>query len=97
MATLHIVRQSAFNTNDFALCLQVLGNDDVISFIDDGCYNLQHNLINDIDKSQNILLTVIEQHAEARAIVVNEAVFTKITMDDLVLFTFTKDRVITWQ
>lgn len=44
MTTLHIVRQSAFNSNDFAQCLQILGNNDVIVFIDDGCYNLHHHL-----------------------------------------------------
>jgi len=97
MATLHIVRQSAFNTNDFSQCLQVLGNEDVIVFIDDGCYNLQHNLINSIDSNINIKLKVIEQHANARAITINEEIFTKITMNDLVSLTFENDRVITWQ
>jgi len=97
MATLHIVRQSAFNTNDFSQCLQVLGNEDVIVFIDDGCYNLQHNLINNIDDNKNIQLKVIEQHANARAIIINEDVFAKTTMTDLVSLTFESDRVITWQ
>ena len=49
MATLHIVRQSAFTSNYFAQCIAVLGNNDVIAFIDDGCYNMQHNLINNIE------------------------------------------------
>ena len=102
MATLHIVRQSAFNTNDFCQCLQVLGNEDVIVFIDDGCYNLRHSLIESIDSdtlfsNKSIQLKVIAQHANARSIVVNEAVVAKITMDDLVLLTFENDRVITWQ
>ena len=102
MTTLHIVRQSAFNSNDFAQCLYVLGNNDVIVFIDDGCYNLQHSLINSIDSdtlfsNKNIQLKVIEQHAMARAIAINEAVFTKINMNDLVSLTFENNRVITWQ
>lgn len=102
MATLHIVRQSAFNSNDFFQCLQVICNDDVIVFIDDGCYNLTHNLINSIESStlfsnQSIQLKVIEQHAKARAIAINEKVFAKITMSDLVSLTFKNDRVITWQ
>ncbi len=97
MATLHIVRQSAFITSDFAQCLQVLGNEDVIVFIDDGCYNLSHNLINSIDSNVNVQLKVIAQHAQARAITINEDVFTKITMDNLVSLTFDNDRVITWQ
>tara|TARA_R110001592_G_scaffold408_10_gene2316 strand:- start:3589 stop:3894 length:306 start_codon:yes stop_codon:yes gene_type:complete len=101
MTTLHIVRQSAFNTNDFSQCLHVLGNNDVIVFIDDGCYNLQHNLINNlinsIDGTKNIQLKVINQHANARAIIINEEIFTKITMTELVSLTFENDRVITWQ
>jgi len=97
MKTLHIVRQSAFNTNDLAQCMQVLGNDDLIAFIDDGCYNLQHSLINNIDRDKNIKLTAIEQHASARAININKDVCTKITMNDLVSLTFENDRVITWQ
>ena len=97
MTTLHIVRQSAFNTNDFFQCIQVLANKDVIVFIDDGCYNLQHNLIKSIDGNKNIKLRVIEQHAKARSIIINEEVFTKATMTDLVSLTFESDRVITWQ
>lgn len=97
MTTLHIVRQSAFSSDDFAQCLQLLGNNDVITFIDDGCYNLQHNLINSIDGNKNIQLTVVEQHANARAIAINDAIITKITMADLVTLTFENDRVITWQ
>ena len=97
MTTLHIVRQSAFNSNDFAQCLQVIANDDVITFIDDGCYNLQHKLTQHIDSNKNIKLTVIKHHAQARAITVDEALFTAISMDDLVMLTFDNDRVITWQ
>ena len=97
MTTLHIVRQSAFNTNDFFQCLQVLGKEDVIVFTDDGCYNLQHNLIDSIDDNKNIQLKVIKQHANARAIKINEEIFTKITMTNLVSLTFENDRVITWQ
>ena len=97
MTTLHIVRQSAFSTSDFLLCIQVLGNNDVIAFIDDGCYNLQHSSINNIDSNKNVRLTVIEQHANARAIAINDAMIAKISMNDLVALTFENDTVITWQ
>jgi tRNA 2-thiouridine synthesizing protein B len=109
MATLHIVRQSAFNTNDYSQCLQVVGDNDVIVFIDDGCYNLHHHLTNNlidnlknnltdnIENPINIKLNVIAQHANARAIKINEAVFTQLEMADLVSLTFENDRVITWQ
>jgi len=97
MTTLHIVRQSVFNNDDFVQCIQVLGINDVITFIDDGCYNLQHSLISTIDKSLNIQLTVIEQHANARAIAIDENIIAKITMKDLVTLTFANNTVITWQ
>jgi len=97
MTTLHIVRQSVFNSDDFSQCIQVLGINDVITFIDDGCYNLQHSLISTIDKSLNIQLTVIEQHANARAIAIDENIIAKITMKDLVTLTFANNTVITWQ
>jgi len=97
MTTLHIVRQSAFSTNDFYQCVQVLGKNDVIVFVDDGCYNLQHNLIDSIDINKYIQLKVIKQHANARAIIINEEIFTQISMADLVSLSFENDRVITWQ
>jgi tRNA 2-thiouridine synthesizing protein B len=97
MASLHIVRQSAYHTSDFSQCVQILGNKDVIVFIDDGCYNLQHSLINSIESSKNVQFKVVTSHASARAININEDIFEKITMEDLVSLTFENDRVITWQ
>ena len=97
MTTLHIVRQSAFTTNDFYQCLQVLGNQDCIVFSDDGCYNVQHELINTISPDQKISVMVIAPHAQARAIKIDESLYTKITMTDLVSQTFENKRVITWQ
>lgn len=97
MATLHIVRQSAFSTNDFFQCTQVLGNNDSIVFVDDGCYNLQHDLINSIDSDKHISLLIMSDHAQARAVAIDDQVCTEISMADLVTLTFEKDRVITWQ
>ena len=97
MPTLHIVRQSAFNSDDFAQCLQVLRHNDVIVLIDDGCYNVHHPLISTIDSAANIQLNVIVQHAQARGITINEALYTAIHMNNLVELTLTTSRVITWQ
>ncbi len=97
MPTLHIVRQSAFNSDDFAQCLQVLRNNDVIVFMDDGCYNLHHKLISTIDSKADVKLNVIEKHAQARAVTIDEALFTVINMNNLVELTLTTSRVITWQ
>lgn len=95
MATLHLVRQSAFNSNDFAQCLQTVANGDVITLLDDGCYNLKHPLMSAIASS--IQVKIIEQHAKARGFDVDEQHFEKITMHKLVELTFTHERVITWQ
>lgn len=97
MPTLHIVRQSAFQTNDFFQCSQVLQQNDAIVFTDDGCYNLQHSLMNVIHKKKNIQLHVMQNHAVARAISLKNSLVTEINMRDLVKLTFDNDRVITWQ
>lgn len=97
MTTLHIVRQSAFNSDDFAQCLQVLRKNDVIVLIDDGCYNLHHPLISTIENDTNIQLKVIEKHAIARAIAIDETLYSVIDMNNLVELTLITDRVITWQ
>lgn len=97
MPTLHIVRQSAFNSDDFAQCIQVLRNNDEIVFIDDGCYNLQHPLMKTISNLANIKLNVIDKHAQARGITIDESLYTSINMGNLVELTLTTNRVITWQ
>lgn len=94
MTTLHIVRQSAFVSDDFSQCINVLNYNDTVAFIDDGCYNMQHKLIKTIDI--NIQLQVLVKHAQSRALTINEDVFSKITMVNLVELTFSNDRVITW-
>lgn len=97
MPTLHVVRQSAFNTDDFAQCVKVLRNDDIIVFIDDGCYNLHHQLVTNIDSNANIHLNVIESHALARGISIDNSLYNGIDMKALVELTLTTNRVITWQ
>jgi tRNA 2-thiouridine synthesizing protein B len=98
MTTLHLVRQSAFATNDFAQCLSVLAHQDAIVFMDDGCYNLKHSLLNSlIERIDNSLaLYVIANHAKARAI---ETLVTinKVSMTEVVELTFNYNKVITWQ
>ena len=98
MSTLHLVRQSAFASNDFAQCLSVLDHQDSVVLMDDGCYNLKHplmdSLIKRVDGSVNI--NVITSHAQARAIEIIAAV-NAIEMSDVVELTFTHKKVITWQ
>ncbi len=97
MTTLHIIRQSAYTTTDFEQCIQSLCMNDIIVFIDDGCYNLQHNLISTIDNNKKIQLNVMKKHALARGIIIDESIINPIEMTALVALTFSNDRVITWQ
>ena len=92
ISILHLVRKSAFETSDFKQCLTTLGEDDQLVLIDDGCYNLQHSLIHEVNSD----VMVIQSHAQARAIQPSTKV-KFITMDDLIGLTFKYNSVITWQ
>jgi len=98
MSTLHIVRQSAFSNNDFAQCLSVLGQQDTLVLMDDGCYNLKHTLMASLIEQTNNTncINVITSHAQARALEIQEGVIG-IEMSDVVELTFTNQKVITWQ
>ncbi len=98
MSTLHIVRQSAFATNDFAQCLSVLDHQDSIVLMDDGCYNLKHSLMDSLIKRADgtINIHVVSSHEIARAIESNETI-KHIEMTDVVALTFNHNKVITWQ
>lgn len=96
MTTLHLVRQSAFATDDFAQCLSVINQNDAIVLMDDGCYNVNHTLINSVIKQVGNNISLVASHAKARAIEVQETV-KLIEMADVVTLTFTHNKVITWQ
>ncbi len=93
MTTLHIVRQSAYITNDFQQCVQVLKQGDSIVLIDDGCYNVNHSIFFKLN-NHDISLYILKKHAQARSITYD---ITEIDMASLVNFTFENDTVITWQ
>ena len=98
MSTLHIVRQSAFASNDFAQCLSVLEHQDSVVLMDDGCYNLKHSLMDSLIKrvDGSVNINVVVSHARARAIEIIATV-NAIEMSDVVELTFTHKKVITWQ
>jgi len=98
MSTLHLVRQSAFTNNDFAQCLSMIGQQDTIVLMDDGCYNLKHTLMDSLIKQvdNTIHITVIISHAKARGIEIQKTV-KGINMSEVVELTFTHKKVITWQ
>lgn len=96
MATLHLVRSSAFNSNDFQQCVSLVQHNDGIILLDDGCYNLTHPLLKQAqDKLANNIF-VIEHHYLARSIEPNPQV-TKINMEKLVQLTLNFDKTLTWQ
>lgn len=98
MSTLHLVRKSAFTTDDFSQCLAVFVPHDTLILMDDGCYNLQHPLLADLfEKGSNpVNINVVSSHAQARAMKSPEKVI-HIDMPELVELTFEHERVITWQ
>lgn len=98
MSTLHLVRQSAFATNDFAQCLSVLDHQDCIILMDDGCYNLKHPLMDSLIKrvDDTITIHVMASHAKARAIE-TMTIIKHIEMTDVIELTFNHNKVITWQ
>jgi len=98
MSTLHLVRQSAFTTNDFTQCLSVLDHQDTVVLMDDGCYNLKHPLMDSLLKRVDgtININIISSHAQARAIK-TMAKISHIDMADVVALTFNHNKVITWQ
>jgi tRNA 2-thiouridine synthesizing protein B len=96
MSTLHLVRQSAFATNDFAQCLNVVNQHDAIVLMDDGCYNVNHTLINNLLKQVGDNINLVASHAKARAIEANKMI-KLIEMVDVVTLAFIHSKVITWQ
>jgi len=97
MTTLHLVRQSAFNSQDLFQCCQVMLPADILVLMDDGCYNLNHTLLSNIENiisAENI--KVIQHHAMARGLNVPELIEV-ISMNELVNLTFETENVITWQ
>ena len=96
MSTLHLVRQSAFATNDFAQCLNVVNQHDAIVLMDDGCYNVSHTLMNNLMDQVGDNINLVASHAKARAIEAKKTI-KLIEMADVVTLTFTHTKVITWQ
>jgi tRNA 2-thiouridine synthesizing protein B len=97
MATLHIVRKSAFSSNDLAQCLALVIKTDTIVLLDDACYNVNHPLIEQtLSEQPDLAINIMKTHAVARAITVIDSI-RAIAMKDLVSLTFTYEKVITWQ
>ncbi|REL26984.1 sulfurtransferase complex subunit TusB [Thalassotalea euphylliae] len=97
MASIHLIRNSAYSDANILTALSLLNADDLVVFIDDGVYNVSHPgiqqlLVNNI----GIQVYVIEHHIQARGITAPVNI-EKITMANLVALTDQSTQVITWQ
>lgn len=97
MTTLHIVRKSAFSTNDLAQCLALATKTDTIILLDDACYNVNHPLIEQaLTRQPELAIRIMKTHALARSITIIDGI-KAIVMKELISLTFTYNKVITWQ
>ena len=98
MTILHVQRTSAFDKNDFAQCIATIQSNDALVLIDDGCYNLTHSMFNTLkNQYPDIKIFHIDDHAQARAVKIENSQSQPIAMAQLVELTFEYDSTITWQ
>jgi sulfur relay protein TusB/DsrH len=98
MSMLHLVRTSAFQTNDFEQCLNVVQTSDTIVLLDDGCYNLSHELWQEtLNKISLSALYIIEAHAQARAISIDKTKINTLSLDALMTLICETEKSVTWQ
>jgi len=98
MSMLHLVRTSAFQTNDFQQCLNVVQVNDTIVLLDDGCYNLNHDLWQQASKKvASSSLYIIEAHAQARAITIDNNNISTLSLDALMTLICETEKSVTWQ
>jgi tRNA 2-thiouridine synthesizing protein B len=98
MSMLHLVRTSAFQTNDFEQCLNVIQGSDTIVLLDDGCYNLNHDLWQQaLNKIALSACYIIEAHAQARAITIDKNTINTLSLDALMTLICETEKSVTWQ
>jgi sulfur relay protein TusB/DsrH len=98
MSMLHLVRTSAFQTNDFEQCLNVVETSDTIVLLDDGCYNLSHELWQEaLNKITLTALYIIEAHAQARAVSIDKTKINTLSLDALITLICETEQSVTWQ
>jgi tRNA 2-thiouridine synthesizing protein B len=98
MSMLHLVRTSAFQANDFEQCLNVVQPSDTIVLLDDGCYNLSHDLWQQaLNKIALPSLYIIEAHAQARSVNIDNNKVNLLSLDSLMTLICETDKSVTWQ
>ena len=97
MTTLHLVRCSAFKNTILDNCLSVLNKEDTLVLLDDGAYNLQHPVLQQVLKiiPQDQLI-VVKNHAQARGIIVDKQL-PAIALSDVIELSLKSAQSITWQ
>ena len=95
MSILHLVRTSAFGSENLKSALNTATENDAFILLDDGCYCVHHPLLNN-DVLARYAFSVIDEHIEARAIT-RPASIQVISVDTLIELTFTHSKVMTWQ
>ena len=93
MTILHILRTSAFTTNQLTNCLTSMSEGDDLVLMDDGCYSLPHPSLNKLNRS----FYIIEEHAIARAVNIDSDKIKAITLSEFLALTFNHKSTITWQ
>lgn len=95
MSILHLVRTSAFGSDNLKNALNTVTENDAFILLDDGCYCVHHPLLNDVVLTR-YAFSIIGEHIEARAIT-PPASIKVISVDTLIELSFTYTKVMTWQ
>lgn len=97
MASIHLIRNSAYSDANVLTALSLLNANDLVVLIDDGVYNVSHPSIQQLlANNTSIEVYVIEHHIQARGIVTPYNI-EQITMANLVALIDQSTQVITWQ
>jgi tRNA 2-thiouridine synthesizing protein B len=94
LTILHLIRCSAFSSNQLENCLATLAEVDSIVLLDDGCYSMVHRcLIDNIAKGNVYIVT---EHATARGLEPPLKI-NNISLTELTELMFSHHSVVTWQ
>ena len=91
---LHLIRCSAFSSNQLENCLETILLGDTIVLLDDGCYSINHSSLLDITAKGNVF--VVTEHIIARGIEPSLNI-NRISLTELTELMFSHQSVVTWQ
>lgn len=93
MATLHLLRSSPFEQNQFQTVLNLIQENDGLVLMDDGVYALKHPLM---AQAKTGIIYVIESHAVARNIVTPSHI-KRVNSNGVIELTLNHQQSVTWQ